>query len=219
MNTNKADTDKVMSDMASAGLKIIRVTGFYDVTSCNDDDTAIWFQCFQNGSEPTINTGANGLQLLDYAVEAAETYGTKLILNFVNNWDDYGGMQVYLDYYGGSTHEDWFTMPEIQAQYQTYIAAVMSRYWNSSSVLAWELCNEPRCEGCDVSIIYDWAKNTSEYIKSIDPYHMVTLGDEGFNPSAGDGSYPYTTGEGLNTDLLAQSPYPYILWLSIWNTR
>lgn len=26
---------------------------------------------------------------------------------------------------------------------------------------------------------------------------MVTLGDEGFNPSAGDGSYPYQTGEGM----------------------
>ena len=27
---------------------------------------------------------------------------------------------------------------------------------------------------------------------------MVTLGDEGFNPSSGDGSYPYTTYEGVS---------------------
>ena len=27
---------------------------------------------------------------------------------------------------------------------------------------------------------------------------MVTLGDEGFNPSAGDGSYPYQTTEGVS---------------------
>lgn len=46
-------------------------------------------------------------------------------------------------------------------------------------------------------MIYNWAKNTSEYIKSLDSNHMVTMGDEGFGPlSGGDGSYPYTTSAG-----------------------
>lgn len=47
------------------------------------------------------------------------------------------------------------------------------------------------------SVIYNWAKTTSEYIKSLDSNHMVTIGDEGFGPlTGGDGSYPYTTSAG-----------------------
>lgn len=47
------------------------------------------------------------------------------------------------------------------------------------------------------SVIYNWAKTTSEYIKSLDSNHMVTIGDEGFGPlTGGDGSYPFTTSAG-----------------------
>jgi mannan endo-1,4-beta-mannosidase len=47
------------------------------------------------------------------------------------------------------------------------------------------------------SVIYNWAASTSAYIKSLDPNHMVTMGDEGFGPLPGsDGSYPFTTSAG-----------------------
>lgn len=47
------------------------------------------------------------------------------------------------------------------------------------------------------SVIYDWAAETSAYIKALDANHMVTMGDEGFGPLAGgDGSYPYQTDAG-----------------------
>ena len=47
------------------------------------------------------------------------------------------------------------------------------------------------------SVIYNWASTTSKYIKSLDPDHMVTMGDEGFGPLAGgDGSYPYQSSAG-----------------------
>lgn len=98
--------------------------------------------------------------------------------------------------YGGS-HTSWYTDTASQAQYRTYIKAVVSRYITSTAVFAWELANEPRCQGCSTDVIYKWASDTSAYIKSLDSNHMVTLGDEGFNPSAGDGSYPYQTSEGM----------------------
>ena len=105
-------------------------------------------------------------------------------------------MQAYCTYYDIAL-TDWYTSSAAQAQYQTYIAAVVSRYKTSTAVFAWELANEPRCSGCDTSVINTWATTTSAYIKSLDSNHMVTMGDEGFGLSTlSDGSYPFTTGAG-----------------------
>lgn len=135
----------------------------------------MYYQHLSDGTA-TINTGADGLQRLDYVVASAEKRGVKLIINFVNNWSDYGGMAAYVSAYGG-TQTGWYTNEEIQAAYRKYVAAVVSRYVDSPAVFAWELANEPRCQGCDPSVIYNWVKSTSEYIKSLDSKHMVCIGD------------------------------------------
>ncbi|KAI8628845.1 glycoside hydrolase superfamily [Xylariaceae sp. FL1651] len=194
--TNNADVDKTLDELQAAGLKILRVWGFNDVTSDPGSGT-VWFQKL-SASGSTINTGTNGLQRLDYVVSAAETRGIKLIINFVNNWSDYGGIPAYVTAFGGS-QTSWFTNTAAQAQYKAYIKAVVSRYASSSAVFAWELANEPRCNGCATSVLTKWATDTSAYIKSLDSKHMVTLGDEGFGLATdSDGSYPFTYGEGLD---------------------
>ncbi|KAF2090350.1 glycoside hydrolase family 5 protein [Saccharata proteae CBS 121410] len=193
---NDADVDKALDDVKNSGLKMIRVWGFNDVNK-EPTDGSVWFQSLVKGKPPVINTGVDGLQRLDYVVKGCEDRGIKMIINFVNNWTDYGGMAAYLNYYGGSGNPDWYKKEEIQSQYKAYIQAVVSRYKNSKAVFAWELANEPRCHGCDTSVIYDWAESTSKYIKSLDSNHMVCLGDEGFGLQ-GDGSYPYTFEEGID---------------------
>lgn len=183
-----------MNHIQASGLKILRIWGFNDVNSKPSGDQ-VWFQYLaSSGSE--INTGSNGLQRLDYIVSVAEKVGVKLIINFVNNWDDYGGINAYVNAFGGN-HQSWFTNAAAQKQYRAYIKAVVSRYINSKAVLAWELGNEPRCNGCSTDVIFNWAKETSEYIKSLDANHLVTLGDEGFG-LPGDGSYPYQYSEGVD---------------------
>ncbi|KAH8907638.1 glycoside hydrolase family 5 protein [Coniochaeta sp. PMI_546] len=192
--TSDGDVDAVFTDMAAAGLKIVRIWGFNDVNSIPSGGTVYYQYLSSSGSQ--INTGANGLQRLDYVVSSAQAHGLKLIINFVNNWNDYGGMNAYVNAFGGST-STWYTNTAAQSQYRAYIKAVVSRYSTSTAVFAWELANEPRCSGCDPSVIYNWAASTSQYIKSLDSNHMVTLGDEGFGPlTGGDGSYPYQTGAG-----------------------
>ncbi|KAH7000011.1 fungal cellulose binding domain-containing protein [Ilyonectria destructans] len=190
----KSDAELVMSHLEEAGLKILRVWGFNDVNTKPGDST-VWFQ-YLSSSGSEINTGANGLQRLDWIVEAAENHGIKLIINFVNNWDDYGGMKAYTNAFGGD-HAGWYTNTQAQAQYRKYIEAVISRYSDSSALFAWELANEPRCQGCDTGVIHEWATEISQYIKALDPNHLVTLGDEGFG-LPGDGSYPYTYYEGVD---------------------
>ena len=86
-------------------LKNNQLIGFNDVTKSTSD---VWFQSFIRGQQPQINTGANGLQRLDYVVKSAEAHGIKLIINFVNNWADYGGMPAYNTYYG-TTKLTWYT--------------------------------------------------------------------------------------------------------------
>jgi mannan endo-1,4-beta-mannosidase len=144
--TSNADVDHVFADMAAAGFKVVRVWGFNDVNSIPGTGT-VWYQ-YLSASGSQINTGEYGLQRMDYVVSSAAAHGLKLIINFVNNWNDYGGINAYVNAFGGSA-STWYTNTAAQAQYQKYIQAVVSRYKDSTAVFAWELANEPRCSGCD----------------------------------------------------------------------
>ena len=106
-------------------------------------------------------------------------------------------MAAYFTYAGITDNTQWYNNTKAQTQYQAYIKAVVSRYPSSSAIFGWELANEPRCTGCDLSIMTTWITNTAKYIKSLDPNRMVTTGEEGFGLTTGDdGTYPYTTGAG-----------------------
>lgn len=76
--TNNADVDTVMQHLQASGEKVLRVWGFNDVTSVPSAGT-VYYQSFVNGVA-SINTGANGLQRLDYVVKSAEAHGIKLII-------------------------------------------------------------------------------------------------------------------------------------------
>ncbi|KAJ5974935.1 hypothetical protein N7481_008642 [Penicillium waksmanii] len=194
--TNNDDVDLVLDHMNEAGQRILRIWGFNDVNTVPSSGT-VYYQLLKDGVA-TINTGSDGLQRLDYVVASAEKRNIKLIINFVNNWSDYGGMAAYVTAFGGS-QTTWYTNEDAQAAYRTYIKTVIARYSDSSAIFAWELANEPRCNGCDVSTLYNWIKSTSAYIKSLDSEHLVCIGDEGFGLNVqSDGSYPFTYGEGSN---------------------
>ena len=47
--------------------------------------------------------------------------------------------------------------------------------------MAWELMNEPRCSGdFSASKLQHWIERSAEFLKSVDPNHLVTVGTEGF---------------------------------------
>jgi len=59
------------------------------------------------------------------------------------------------------------------------------------TILGWELCNEPRCEGdFSGSILQDWVECSAEFLKSLDPHHLLTIGTEGFLGSSTPGVPP-----------------------------
>ncbi|KAF2668139.1 putative mannan endo-1,4-beta-mannosidase A [Microthyrium microscopicum] len=209
---NNSDVDLVLDHMAQAGLRIVRTWGFNDVKTAPTDGT-VWFQSFPSSGDPVINTGPTGLQRLDYIIRAAETRGLKLIIPFVNNWADYGGMEAYYAYCIDNNSkvdkkEQWYRSAKCQAQYQKYARTIIERHKESTAVLAWELANEPRCKGCDTKVVTEWARETSKWIKSVDSKHLVAVGDEGFGVKVDGkaGDYSYSHGEGTDFASLVALP-------------
>ncbi|KAI0076116.1 CEL4a mannanase [Panus rudis PR-1116 ss-1] len=200
------DMNAAFADIAKTGATAVRTLGFNDVTSPNP--YIVYYQSWDNGV-PTINTGSNGLQNFDNVVATAKANGLRLIVTLTNNWSDYGGMDVYVSQINGSTNHDFFyTDEKVKAAFKNYITAFVGRYKDEPTILAWELANEPRCRGstgtwsgtCTTVTVTNWAKEISAFIKSIDPNHLVAIGDEGFYNQPGNPSYPYQGSEGIDFD-------------------
>lgn len=169
-------------------------------TNNNDgpgEKDGIYFQYFDKDlGKPMINEGKDGLQKLDYALYQAEKHGIKLLITFTNYWDAFGGMGQYIKWaqelgITGLKKDDFYTNETLKGWYKDYVNGLLNhtnpytgrKLKDEPSVFAWELANEPRCNTdaqCKDNILYNWAKEMSEYVKSIDPNHMVSLGDEGF---------------------------------------
>lgn len=169
-------------------------------TNNNDgpgEKDGIYFQYFDKDlGKPVINEGKDGLQKLDYALYQAEKHGIKLLITFTNYWDAFGGMGQYVKWaeelgITGLKKDDFYTNETLKGWYKDYVNGLLNhtnpytgrKLKDEPSVFAWELANEPRCNTdaqCRDNILYNWAKEMSEYVKSVDPNHMVSLGDEGF---------------------------------------
>lgn len=66
--------------------------------------------------------------------------------------------------------------------YQEHVKRVVSRYKDSKAVFSWQICNEPRPfsrEKEAVDAFVEYVQGTAALIKSIDPNHMVSTGNEG----------------------------------------
>ncbi|MCJ1310276.1 hypothetical protein MMC25_003938 [Agyrium rufum] len=203
-----ADVETAVSQIAASNLKVTRVWGFGNVNDPTGQEGSVYFQVLNETLSPKngslINfSPKNGIPRLDSAIAMAEKYGLKVVLPMLNNWGDLGGINSYTTAFGGNA-TSFYTDAKSQAAYKRYIKFIVNRYKNSPAIFAWELCNEPRCHGCPTSTIYNWASDTSKYIKSLDSTHMVTLGDEGWLAPAdkiGDGSYAYSGAEGVDFGL------------------
>lgn len=181
----------------------------HEVFEGNNDGTGekdgVYFQYWDDkAGKPVVNEGEDGLRRLDYVIKQAEEHNMKLVITFTNYWEAFGGMGQYVKWYqmsqgksvGNSKVDekdtcDFYTNETIKGWYKDYIKTLLNhtnyytgeKLMDSEAVFSWELSNEPRCtvdKFCKDDILYNWAKEMSAYVKSIDPYHMVSVGDEGF---------------------------------------
>lgn len=197
--------DDVFSKAKSMGLKVMRTWGFIDGKSSCD----IVLQ-------PSLGVyDENGFKKFDSVVKKAQDAGMKLVIPFINNWDDFGGMNKYVEWTGAGSHDNFFTNEACKTAYKNYVNHFLNRtnsitgvkYKDDPTIMTWELANEPRC-GADTTgtTLYNWVKEMSEYIKSIDSNHMVAIGDEGFFNRKGSSDYDYNGGAGVDWEKLATIP-------------
>lgn len=159
----QAEVDEVFEDAKMMGLSVIRIWGFNDGTGGLQTSAGVYDE--------------DVFEQLDYAVAKAGETGMKLIIPFVNNWNDYGGMNTYVDWsttksttltrsddnpWGqGPYHNQFYTDTDCLDFYMGHISTLLNRtntitdvqYKDDPAIMAWELANEPRCEG-------DWSGNT-----------------------------------------------------------
>jgi len=59
--------------------------------------------------------------------------------------NDYGGMDAYVRARNGTSHDLFYSNETIIENFESYLKVLIPRYANRTSVLAWELANDPRC--------------------------------------------------------------------------
>ena len=244
---SKEEVDNVIEDAKDMGLKVIRTWGNLDVgvktNSVNDkgyqvftdsvdgsgEKEGVYFQYFDKDlNKPVVNEGEDGLERLDYAIYKASKENVKLLIDFTNNWEAFGGMNQYVKWAklageNVDNHDDFYTNDVIKGWYKNYISELLNRtntytgvkYKDDPTIFSWELANEPRAntdQYCKKNILADWVKEMSAYVKSIDSNHLLTVGDEGFynygynDFPEGNYKYVYFGSEGCDWKQLINTP-------------
>lgn len=218
---SKFMVDDVLNAAAAQGFRVMRVWGAIDIGNQDGSNSirgkadGVYTQ-YWDESAPAYNDGDDGLKHLDYVIAKAGQLGIKLVIPFVNNWNDFGGMDQYVRWRGGQYHDEFYTDPLIRTWYKNWIAHLLERtntynglkYKNDPTIMTWELGNEPRClsagayprsPNCTIQTLIAWADEMSTYIKSIDDKHLVSVGDEGFYCVPNPTDWTENCGEGVDT--------------------
>ena len=184
--TYQQEADAYLMRCHDLGFNVIRVWAFNDG---NDPHTL--------QPSPGVHSEA-ALRGFDRMLAQGNELGLRFVLTLVNNWDDYGGMRWYVtNSPTAAVHSDFYTDPQCRAWYTHHVSVMVTRSNTVNGVIdrgdptifAWQLANEPRWDTgpkdgnpVDTSgeTIRSWVFDMTAYIKSIDPNHMVSTGEEGW---------------------------------------
>jgi mannan endo-1,4-beta-mannosidase len=186
----------LLNDSKSLNLSVVRTWGFsnkyYNYGYCFQPSTGVYHEA----------TFAH----FDRVIKEASDRGLKLIIPFVNNWDNFGGMCEYVKWcnltnasiciadepwpFGLKTavHDSFYTNNCTKNIYKQYVSYFLNRtntltgikYRDDPTIFAWELANEPRARSDTTgTTLNNWIGEMSAYIKSLDPNHLVTPGGDG----------------------------------------
>lgn len=244
---SEAMIDDIFQNAKKLNLRVLRHWAFEDrgsldgsVPSIDGDGTkeGVYFQYWDTKTnQPAYNDGPNGLERLDQLLAKARKNDVRIVMVLVNNWYHFGGMDQYLVWYGLDKHPQFYTDERVKQAYKNYVAHLVNRvntvtgvkYKDDPYIFAWELANEPRirnytrfdsAEGWDENTITNWATEMAAYVRSLDPNHMIAVGDEGFYTGGNKSLYKGEDGVGHDA-LLAITDIDFgtfHLYPDHWNT-
>lgn len=154
------------------------------------------------------------LRSFDIFLNEVSKRNMKVVLVLNNNWEWSGGMGQYLEWAGYANpilpktpNWDWdnycqyisqfYSCDSCQVWYRKWIEKIVNRrntinqklYSNDDAIMAWQLANEPRpMKKSSIDDYKKWVGKTSQFIKSLDSNHLVSVGAEGIIGTAMDTS-------------------------------
>ena len=147
---------------------------------------------------------------LDYLLQELGKRDMLAVLFFNNTWEWTGGYSQYLEWAGYGKApvpviDGWPAFMEYAGQYvhcslcdslfRNHIRNIVTRvnsltgvpYIEDPAIMSWQIANEPRPMGAGNKEAYErFIVSTAQYIKSLDPNHLVSVGSEGSYGSEND---------------------------------
>jgi mannan endo-1,4-beta-mannosidase len=182
--------DRTMDLFELAGVRVVRMWGFYDGFDCGYSATDPEENVIQ--TEPDVYN-ESALRDLDQVIAKGKQRGIMFIIPFINYWDELGGICQYNTWANESEASINMTAfienEQTQRWYKNYIAMLLNRintvtgvaYKDEPAIFSWQIINEGRNKGQDPKILRDWYREMAQYIKAIDSNHLVGTGEEGFD--------------------------------------
>ncbi|MCD8207126.1 MAG: beta-galactosidase [Bacteroidales bacterium] len=136
----------------------------------------------------------------------------KAVLYLNNSWEWSGGYWQYLEWAGAgkavipsidgwqyymATAGQFLVNDKAKELFANHVEKVVSRvnsitgkpYKDDPAIFSWQICNEPRCfsnvDSVRVAFV-DWLWDAAAQIRSLDPNHLISTGNEGLFGCEGD---------------------------------
>eukprot|EP00899_Mesostigma_viride_P027397 jgi/Mesvir1/7842/Mv24168-RA.1 len=150
------------------------------------------------------------LEGMDFVLSEIKKRGMKAVIPFVDFWTQWDSMPKYVSWSNtAKTLNDFFTDDTVRKIYRDHVTFFLNRrnkftgvlYKKDTTIVAWNLANEPRCEGCGIETMTNWIREMSAFIKSQGARQLVTTGLEGF--FATNDYNPASWGSNMGQDFFA----------------
>lgn len=164
---------------------------------------------------------------LEYALDRMEERGMCAVLFLNNAWEWSHGFADYMEAAGAGRQprpatEGYSAYMQAMAGFSTndaaislnhdYIRRIVPALKDHPAIFSWQICNEPRCFS-DAPVNRDafvrYIHSTAALIKSLDPVHMVSTGNEGRMGCEGDMSLCRRINDCDDIDYITLHIWPY----------
>ncbi len=196
---SEEEVARVFGQFAERGIRVVRIWGF----SCRGiygGGTPI----LEGVNDGVVQYNERALVHLDATLASAHDQGIKIILTLVNFEPELCGMEWWVHQVTGQTDKQLFySDPAVERVYKQHVETLLTRintrrnlaYRDDPTILSVEISNETHTENnyeknqnkAPGVMVYNWIKDMTAYVRSIDTKHLISTGEEGYRTSPPEG--------------------------------